>query len=86
MSFRSGYDKELERRDLESGIRAQIELMGMTGEKLINEFRQRCAETLLRSGMQLIPSDHLQDHQFMVSRGVYEAAKEIAGLGMGGGE
>jgi hypothetical protein len=37
----------------------------------------RCAETLLTAGITLIPCDHLLDHQFAVSRGVYEAAKKI---------
>lgn len=58
-------------------LRAQLDLMGKTGEKLIEEHRMRCAETLLTAGTTLIPSDHLLDHQFVVSRGVYEAAKKI---------
>ena len=58
-------------------LRAQMELMGKTGEKLVEEHRMRCAETLLTAGLTLIPCDHLLDHQFAVSRGVYEAAKKI---------
>jgi hypothetical protein len=58
-------------------LRAQLDLMGKTGEKLIEEHRMRCAETLLTAGITLIPCDHLLDHQFVVSRGVYEAAKKI---------
>lgn len=58
-------------------LRAQMDLMGKTGEKLIEEHRMRCAETLLTAGITLIPCDHLLDHQFAVSRGVYEAAKKI---------
>jgi len=73
-------ERELKRRDLEAGIRAQLEIMRMTGDRLVEEFRTRCAETLLKSGTQLIPSDYLQDHQFVVSRGVYEAAKKVGGL------
>lgn len=60
-----------------SALRAQLDLMGKTGEKLIEEHRMKCAETLLTAGITLIPCDHLLDHQFAVSRGVYEAAKKI---------
>lgn len=38
------------------------------------ELRRR-AESLLQSGVTLIPSDHLQDNEFVVSRELYEAAK-----------
>lgn len=62
---------------LTSALRVQLDLMGKTGEKLIEEHRMRCAETLLTAGITLIPCDHLLDHQFAVSRGVYEAAKKI---------
>ena len=61
-------------------LRAQMDLMGKTGEKLVEEHRMRCAETLLTAGITLIPSDHLLDHQFVVSRGVYEAAKKISSV------
>lgn len=40
-------------------------------------YREKTAITLLRAGVSLIPCDYLQDHQFIVSRGVYEAAKRI---------
>ena len=62
---------------LTSALRVQLDLMGKTGEKLIEEHRMKCAETLLTAGITLIPCDHLLDHQFAVSRGVYEAAKKI---------
>lgn len=59
-------------------MKAQIDLMGTTGEKLIQEYRDRVASTLLSAGICLIPSDHLMDHQYVVSRGVYDAAKKLA--------
>lgn len=40
--------------------------------------KNRVADTLLSCGITLIPSDHLLDHQFVVSRGVYEAAKKLS--------
>lgn len=61
-------------------LRVQLDLMGKTGEKLVEEHRMRCAETLLTAGLTLIPCDGLLDHQFAVSRGVYEAAKKIGGV------
>ncbi len=71
--------KTVEDDTLIRSLRAQMELMGKTGEKLIEEHRMRCAETLLTAGITLIPCDHLLDHQFAVSRGVYEAAKKKIG-------
>jgi hypothetical protein len=62
---------------LQRALRAQMELMGQTGEKLVQEHRIRVAETLLTAGITLIPCDHLLDHQFAVSRGVYDAAKKM---------
>ena len=59
---------------LQRAIAARWELMTRTGEKLIQENRERTARALLASGLTLIPSDHLLDHQFCVSRGVYDAA------------
>lgn len=69
--------KVLQEHTLMTALRVQMELMGKTGEKLVEEHRMRCAETLLTAGITLIPCDHLLDHQFAVSRGVYEAAKKI---------
>lgn len=59
------------------GMKAQLDLMTKTGAKLAEEYREKCAYNLMAAGVALIPSDHLQDHQFIVSRGVYEAAKRI---------
>jgi hypothetical protein len=58
-------------------LSTRMDLMGKTGEKLVEEHRNRVAETLLAVGITLIPCDDLLDHQFAVSRGVYEAAKKI---------
>jgi hypothetical protein len=50
----------------------------MMGKKFAGEYRDKVASSLLQASLTLIPSDHLLDHQFVVSRKVYEAAKRIA--------
>ena len=62
------------------GLRAQLDVMRLTGEKLVQEHQMRVAQTLLSAGLCLIPSDTLLDNQFVVSRGVFEAAKKISNL------
>lgn len=76
--YRDNYEKLIDHDMLSRALRSQLEIMGATGKKLVEEHRKRCAETLLTAGINLIPSDHLLDHQFVVSRGVYDAAKEIS--------
>lgn len=68
-------EKHCEVDTLRRGLMAQLDLAGKTGEKLVEEYRERMAETLMLAGVTLIPCDHLLDHQYAVSRGVYEAAK-----------
>ncbi len=63
---------------LTRAMRARMDAMTMTGEKLVHENRRRVAHSLLSCGLTLIPSEHLTDNQFVVSRGVYDAAKLIA--------
>lgn len=72
-------ERDLRDDTLSRSIKARLDLMHMTGEKLVEEHRMRAAEALMSAGITLIPSDHLLDHQFCVSRGVYEAAKKICG-------
>jgi hypothetical protein len=62
---------------LRRGLLARMQMAMASGEKLVEEHRARVAETLLHAGLHLIPSDHLQDHQFVVSRGIYEAARTV---------
>jgi hypothetical protein len=59
------------------GLWTRLEIMEMTGNRLAEEYRERVASSLLAASLTLIPSDHLLDHQFVVSRGVYEAARRI---------
>ena len=47
---------------------------------LVEEHREKLAWTLLSSGIMLIPSEYLQDNQFVVSQAVYETAKRITGF------
>jgi len=49
----------------------------LTGKKLAEEYRNKCAAALVGAGITLIPSEDLEDHQFVVSRGVYDAAKRF---------
>lgn len=77
MSHYDHFDQDRNFNELGRGLRAQLEIMGMTGKKLAEEYRQQVASTLLTASLTLIPSDHLQDHQFVVSRGVYESAKRM---------
>lgn len=73
--------RETQRQDLETGLMARLEIATMCGEKLVREYRERVAWTLMAAGIQLIPSDDLKDHQYVVSRGVYDAAKRVAERG-----
>lgn len=59
-------------------IHEQLRLAQISGEKLAKEFRESMARTLMHSGLQIIPSDHLHDHQIVVSRQVYDAAKHLS--------
>jgi hypothetical protein len=62
---------------LDKALRAQIDLATKSGQALVEEHRERIAYGLMSVGIHLIPSDHLTDQQFVVSRGVYEAAKRL---------
>mgnify|MGYP001558054521 CR=1 FL=1 len=76
-------DRDIEENTLRRAIKANLDCLrvsGMTGKRLVEEHQMRVAETLLGAGITLIPSENLLDHQFCVSRGVYEAAKRISGL------
>ena len=59
-------------------FRARLEAAELTGDKLVAEYRHKTAETLMMAGLCLIPSEHLNDNQFVVSRGIYDAAIKIA--------
>ena len=74
-------DKAITDDTLRRSMFARLQVMQMTGDKLVEEYRSKTAETLLSAGLTLIPSDHLQDHQFVVSRGIYEAARNIGTKG-----
>lgn len=73
----SRINKTVEEDTLSRALRAQMQLLSLTGEKLIKEHQMRVAETLLSCGITMIPCEHLLDHQFAVSPGVYRAAKEL---------
>ena len=79
MSYPSERDirSAMDRDTFSRALRASVDAWEKTGENLVEEHRQRAAEALFRAGLTLIPSQHLRDDQFVVSVGVYEAAKKI---------
>lgn len=46
-------------------------------EQRREEEQEHKAMLLMQAGVVLIPSDHLKDNEFVVSRGIYEAAKRL---------
>lgn len=58
-------------------LRALSQVGADAAAKLRAQHQEAVASCLLASGVNLIPSEHLSDNQFVVSRGVYEAAKRI---------
>ena len=76
-TVRQAIDQDL----LTRAFRARLEISRMDGEELVYRYREDTARVLLSVGITLIPSDHLTDNQFVVSRGVYEAARRLAAGG-----
>lgn len=71
------------RRDIDDNtfaraFKARLEVARMSVEQRIEDYQMKMAETLLMAGINLIPSEHLRDHEFVVSRAVYNAALKIA--------
>lgn len=64
-------------RNFEQMFRAQLDAMEKSGKELVREHRHNTAKVLLSAGLRLIPSQYLDDDQFVVSQGVYDAAKRI---------
>lgn len=81
MSDHSGYERDILANELCCSLKARLHVMELVGKKLADEYREQVASTLLTASLTLIPSDHLQDHQFVVSRGVYEAARKMVEKG-----
>ena len=69
-------DRDREVHELTSAFRARLAAASLSGERLVEQFRHDAAKALIRAGITLIPSENLQDHQIVVSRGVYNAAKK----------
>lgn len=83
MSDSNYIEKDVNDDTLRRAINAQVDVLrvaSLTGRKLVEEHQMKVAEALLGAGITLIPSEHLLDHQFCVSPGVYRAAKRISGL------
>ncbi len=71
------FNKDRLANEIGRSLKARLEIMEMMGKKVVEEYREQVAHSLLSANLTIIPSDHLQDHQFVVSRGVYEAARRI---------
>lgn len=74
---RDGIDRAICADTLTRAWRARLEAACLKGEKLVEEYQFGTAKALLGAGLTLIPSDNLLDHQFVVSYGVYKAAKRL---------
>lgn len=74
------WDRDIEADRMRSAMAAQLEQLQRSGDGLMQEYRVKAAKALIGCGMQLIPSDTLRDGQFVVSRGVYDAAIELCDL------
>lgn len=81
MPMRDEINTEMQREDFGRHFRARLDIAMMQGDKLVKQYRENVATALINAGITLIPSDHLRDHEYVVSRGVYEAAKKICGTG-----
>jgi hypothetical protein len=66
----------LDTSTLEKALMEQFRLTQMDLEEVHKRHRRNVAKHLMASGITLIPSDRLQDHEYVVSRGVYDAAKK----------
>ena len=78
MPLPESMDPGLRDDTLRRSFMARLQVAQLQGAKLVEEYQNNVAQTLLSAGITLIPSDHLLDNQFVVSRGIYEAAKRIA--------
>lgn len=77
----STFRRELEADTLNRAFRARLDAMRESAGNLLERHRHDAAMALLSAGICLIPSDHLQDHQFVVSRGVYDVARKATEKG-----
>lgn len=63
---------------LSQAYRVRREIARMKLQEQRDQHRQEMALTLLKIGVVLIPSESLDDHEIVVSRAVYDAAKELS--------
>ncbi len=71
------YSREIDRDTLSRAFFARLSTAEKSAEEFVREYRHNTAEVLMSIGICLIPSEHLRDDQFVVSQGVYDAAKKI---------
>ncbi len=77
-SFSSDINNAINQDTLRRSLMARMEDARLSGERITEDYRNKIAETFLLAGITLFPSDTLLDHQYVVSRGVYEAAMKLA--------
>jgi hypothetical protein len=63
--------------EFQAAVFARWEASQLDPEVMRREFQKRVARSLMAQGVTLIPSEHLEDHQYVVSVGVYKAAKRL---------
>jgi Ni,Fe-hydrogenase maturation factor len=71
------FANEIRGDTLSRAFLARLQAASMSMRELIEQHRHDIAMSMLSTGICLIPSDHLQDNQFVVSRGIYDAARKI---------
>lgn len=68
-------DESICRDNFERTFRARLQAAGESVNALHERHQHDVAKALLSAGVRLIPSEYLRDDEFVVSMGVYEAAK-----------
>jgi hypothetical protein len=47
-------------------------------DKITRAYQAKVAQALVNiTGIELIPNEHLQDHQYMVSQGLYDSVQKL---------
>ena len=71
--------RAIDNDEFRRAYRARLKLALDSGKEIMKEHRHKLAQICLSSGFNLIPSEHLNDTQMVVSQAVYEEAKKIVG-------
>lgn len=77
MPEKNYFESDIDADRLRRAFLARIQAAAANLEELAEEYRIDTVKTMMAVGISLIPSDHLLDNQFVVSRKMYEAAKRL---------